>query len=150
MFSMQRAYGAISLASLALALWLILASVPVFGRAPLTALGAPGPGPTPVACAGVVLSGGVTGCLSLTQIVCRESAGSITAQGLLGGATSASLLVKADQVTLAITDGDVRTSYLGPGPREFDLSRGARLDDEYGDLRGPGHVHLSGWVSCGF
>lgn len=150
MFSMQRAYGAVSLASLALALWLILASVPAFGRAPLTAIGAPAPGPTPVACAGVVVRGARAGCLSFTQIVCRESAGTIIAQGLLGGATSASLLVKADEVTLAITEGDVRTSFLGPGPRELDLARGARLDDEYGDLRGPGHLHLSGWVSCGF
>lgn len=144
---MARVYGTISVVSLALALFLLAGSLPL-RVAP--ALGAPGPGPTPAACSGLVLTGSRSGCLVLTEIVCRQSTGTITAQALLGGATPVALQVRPDQVTLVVTSGGDRTSYLGPGPRSFDLSQGARLDDEYGDLRGPDHVHLSGWVSCGF
>ena len=149
---MARAFGTISIVSFALAIALILYSwSPPPAGSLARALGAPAaPTPAPAVCAGLKLSGGHSGCLSLIQITCRPSTQRITAEGVLPGGRRATAEVSADSFAISFVTPDGNVVLSGGQPRSFDTARGAEVDTEVGFSGSPGRTRVVGLVPCGF
>lgn len=146
---LARVYATISIVSLALAVLLTLYSWSPPAPGSFARAFAPAPAPTPVACTGLTLRGGLTGCLVIYQIECRPSAGTITANGQLG-AQAVAVQITQSGVALSFDREGAHVVVVGGPPRTFDLGAGSTVD---GDLGGPGtpdFTHAAGFVSCGF